>query len=99
MLAVAVTSLLAVLFAVRLVAGAVYWSHHRQEQIKPWMTVGYVGHSWGVDPRAIDEVAGLPMPSGHPLTLQEIADQRGIPVGTVIRQVEVALTTVKSADR
>lgn len=95
--AIAVTSLIAVLFAVRLTAGAVYWAHHQQETIQPWMTAGYVGRSWGVDPRALDEAAGLPQPTDHHrLTLQEIANQRHVPVDTVITQVETALTTLKT---
>ena len=46
-----------------------------EEPVSAWMTVGYVGRSWGLDPREIDAVAGLPLPEvkGHPQTLAEIA--------------------------
>jgi hypothetical protein len=81
-------SLLALFFAGRFVTSAIYWSQHRNEPIKAWMTVGYIGRSWDLHPRAIDDAAGLPKPGDHPYTLQEIADQRGVPVETIIEQVE-----------
>jgi hypothetical protein len=46
------------LFAVRTVRRAVYWGRHRDEVIRPWMSVPYVAHSYRVPPpvlyRAID---------------------------------------------
>ena len=80
-------------FAVRLV----YWQIHAEEDVQAWMTVGYVGHSWGIKPLLIDETAGLPPPvDGHPLTLQEIADQRGVPVSAIISEVEAALEKLQA---
>ncbi len=69
-------------FCRKFVARAIYWSDpaHQNQQIEPWMTVGYIGRSWRLDPRAIDAEAGLPLPNGRPLTLEEIARQRGVPV-------------------
>lgn len=61
------------------------------------MTVGYVGHSWGIDPRQIDLIAGLPLPDGHPLTLSEIAARDGAPVSEVIARVEAAVAQLKGA--
>jgi hypothetical protein len=64
------------------------------------MTVGYVGRSWGLDPRELDAVAGLPLPEerGHPLTLAEIARNRGVPVAEVIADVEAAIATMRAAE-
>ena len=96
-LAFLLASLGASFFAGRIVWNAVYWAQHRQEPVQPWMTVGYVGRSWGVKPREIDARAGLPMPeNGHPLTLQQIADQRGVPVAEVIAQVEATLADMRA---
>jgi hypothetical protein len=56
------------------------------------MTVGYVGRSWDLNPREIDRLAGLPVPEkGRPLTLAEIAADRGVPVEEIIARVEAAI--------
>ena len=98
-LLVAATVLAAVLtlfFGVRFVMGAVYWAAHREEPVQAWMTAGYVGRSWGFNPRALDREAGLPPPQGHPLTIAEIARQRGVPVEEVIADVEEAIARLKA---
>ena len=87
---------LALFFAARLVTGAVYWAGHQSEPVQAWMTVGYIGHSWGLDPRQIDLIAGMPLPDGHPLTLSEIAARDGVPVSEVIARVEAAVVQLKS---
>jgi hypothetical protein len=93
LLACAVT----IFFAGATVYRAVYWSMHREQPVSAWMTVGYVGRSWGLDPRALDARAGLPQPEerGHPQTLAEIARNRGVPVETVIAEVEVAIEALR----
>lgn len=94
--ALAVALGLSLFFAVRLTVHAVRWEIHAREPVQGWMTVGYVGHSWRVDPREIDRIAGLPLPeeAGGPLTLDEIARARGVPVEEVIAAVEGALSTL-----
>lgn len=93
--AFAVALALALFFAARLVTGAIYWAGHQSEPVQAWMTVGYVGHSWGLDPRQINEIAGLPLPDGHPLTMSEIAAGDGVPVSEVIARVEAAVVQLK----
>ena len=95
LLAFALASTLALFFAGRLIVSAVYWAGHGQVAVQPWMTVGYIGRSWGLDPRQIDAAAGLPAPDGHPLTLDEIARQRGVPVSEVVAQVEAAVAALR----
>jgi hypothetical protein len=95
--AFALALLVTLFFGGRLIVSAIYWSAHQQEAVRPWMTVGYVGRSWGVQPRRIDEVAGLPVPvNGKPLTLEDIAQQRGVPVQEIIEQVEAAIATLQA---
>lgn len=90
---------LSVFFAGRIVVQSVYWATHREAEIAPWMTVGYVGRSWGLDPRAIDARAGLPMPErGHPLTLEEIARQRGVPVAEIVALVRDTVAAMKAEE-
>ncbi len=87
---------LTLFFAVRFVVQAVYWSSHQEEPVQPWMTVGYVARSWGLDPRELDALAGLPMPEekGHSQPLSEIAKDRKVPVEVVIEAVETAVDTL-----
>lgn len=83
---------LSVFFAGRIAYRAVYWAQHREEPVAAWMTVGYIGRSWGFDPRDIDQRAGLPEPErGKPKTLEQIARDRGVPVSEVIGLVEETL--------
>jgi hypothetical protein len=60
----ALATLVTLFFLVRLAVQAVYWSDpaHRNMVPQPWMTVGYIGRSWGLDPAAIDRKAGFPSP-------------------------------------
>ena len=96
--ALALAVVLTLFFAGRFVIGAVYWAQHQQEPIRGWMTVGYIGKSWNLDPREIDAVAGFPLPQGHPLTLEEIARQRNAPVADIIAQAEAAVAKLQAAD-
>ena len=94
--ALALAVALCLFFAVRFAVGAIYWAQHRQEPISGWMTVGYIAHSWQLDPREIDAVAGFPPPQDHPLTLEEIARQRGLPVADIIAQAEAAVAKLQA---
>jgi hypothetical protein len=92
-------------FVVRILVSAIYWANpaHHNETVKPWMTVGYIGTSWHLEPAEIDALAGLPGPkdgtgkSHHgPWTLQQIADARGVPVADVINEVNAALAKLQA---
>lgn len=87
-------------FAGRIVVQAVYWQTHQDVAVEPWMTVGYVARSWDLDPRTLDRLAGLPLPQvkGRPQPLSEIAKDRGVPVETIIAEVEAAIATLRLMD-
>lgn len=89
---------LTLFFTVNLIASAVYWSTHRDVDLKPWMTVGYIARSWNVPGPEIDKRAGFPGPkeADHPLTLREIADRRGVAVTEVIAEVAKAITQLRA---
>jgi hypothetical protein len=94
------TTALALFFAVRFALGVAYWSAHQNEPVQPWMTLGYVGRSYHLDPREIAAIIGLPPPErGHALTVGEIAQQRGVPVADIIRAVEQAIATLKAEQK
>lgn len=84
-------------FAGRLVFFTAYWATHREMPVAPWMTVGYIARSWGLDPRALDAASGLPEPEvkNRPQSLAEIARDRGVPVDEVIAEVEAAVTRMR----
>jgi hypothetical protein len=86
-------------FGGRFVAYSVYWATHQEVPVEPWMTVGYVARSWGLDPRELDAAAGLPLPEvkGRPQPLSEIATDRGVPVAEIIAEVEAAVAQLKAA--
>lgn len=86
-------------FAGRFTVYTVYWATHQEVPVEPWMTVGYVARSWGLEPRALDAEAGMPVPEvkGHPQTLEEIARDRGVPVAEVIAEVEAAVGRMKAS--
>lgn len=88
-------------FSGRFVVQTVYWANHQEVPVRPWMTVGYIARSWGLEPMALDLEAGLPLPEvkGHPQPLSEIAKERGVPVEDVIAAVEAAIVTLRAEQK
>ena len=99
LLAFTFAATLTMFFLGNIVFQAVYWANHRDLAVEPWMTVGYVGKSWGLKPQRIDEIAGLPQPMDHPLTLIEIAQSRGVPVAEVVAQVKAAVAQLQAENQ
>lgn len=91
---------LTLFFAVRFTAQTIYWANHQNEAVQPWMTVGYIARSWDLEARQIDAIAGLPLPEvkGRPQPLSEIAKDRGVPVETVIKDVEAAIASLRAKE-
>lgn len=88
---------LSVFLTGRIVVKTVYWATHSEAEIAPWMTIGYIGRSWGLDPREIDSRAGLPLPErGRALTLEEIARERGVPVADIVSLVRATVADLKA---
>lgn len=84
------------LFVVRTVRHAVYWSRHRDETIRPWMSVGYVARSYRVPPDVLYRAINLdPMPRDRrPLRL--IAEQQNRPVAAVTADLEKAISDFRA---
>ena len=86
---------LTLFFAGRFVAQVIYWSDPaRQEQeVEGWMTLRYVAKSWRLPARDLYEAAGLPAPlRGRPLTLDQLAKERGMPRDALIEEVKVGIS-------
>lgn len=87
LLAVFVTGL----FAVRAVRRTVYWRTHRDEPIRPWMSVRYVSRSYSVPPHILYEAIRLePIPHDR-RPLKEIAREQNRPVDELIRELQEAI--------
>ncbi|WP_376872723.1 hypothetical protein [Albirhodobacter sp. R86504] len=84
---------LALFFAGQMIARALYWADPAHVEIlpEPWMTPGYIGRSWGVSRAQMVEILDLPELSKPPKTLEEIADERGIPVEDLLDDLMRAL--------
>jgi len=65
---------------IRTVREVHYWQAHRDEQIRGWMNVGYVAHSYHVPPHILYLALGLPHkpPDNRPLREIAKAQQRSM---------------------
>src|SRR5216683_216187 len=81
------------LFAVRTVRRAIYWRFHQDEPIRPWMTIGYIAHSYRVPPWVLRQALGLPAKTNGPdrRPIREIAREQNRPVNEVIAILQDAI--------
>jgi hypothetical protein len=91
LLAFLAAALISLLFLVRLTVFTLYWADpaHRNQLAQPWMTPGYLAHSWQLDPTELAQALGIP-PGSRP-TLQDIARDRGVPVEDILREINALL--------
>ncbi len=81
------------LFAVRTVRRTIYWRFHQDEPIRPWMSLGYIAHSYRVPPWVLSQALGLPSKPGKPdrRPIREIAREQNRPVDEVIATLQDAI--------
>ena len=84
----ALVLLMTSLFAVRTVRRAVYWRLHRDEAIRPWMSVPYVAHSYRVPPQVVYEALGIPPQSHDRRPIKEIAREQNISLEQLITTLQ-----------
>lgn len=86
-------------FAIRSIMFWVYWADpaHREEPIAGWMTPRYVAHSWEVPPTVIRDALAIP-PDARRMTVDDLADMRGLSSEEVIRQIEAAIAAWRADD-
>lgn len=78
-------------FAMRAVRRAVYWRTHRDEPIRPWMSVRHVARSYSVPPPVLYEAIKLqPLPHDR-RPLREIAREQKRPVEALIGELQEAI--------
>ena len=76
------------LFAVRTFRRAVYWRLHRDEVIRPWMSVPYVAHSYRVPPHVLYEALGIAPQPHDRKPIKEIAREQNISVEQLITTLQ-----------
>src|SRR5258706_13010467 len=82
------------LFAVQTVRRIIYWHYHQDEPIRPWMTLGYIAHSYRVPPYVLSKALGLPAkPDRRPIRV--IARDQGRSVDGVIAILQDAIVHVR----
>lgn len=64
------------LHAFRFVRDAIYWHYHQDEQIRGWMNIDYVAHSYRVPPHILYQALGLPHRPPDRRPLSEIAREQ-----------------------
>ena len=78
-------------FAVRTVRHAIYWSQHKDETIRPWMSVPYVSRSYRVPPHVLYQAIGLSPAPRDRRPLREIAREQNRPVDALILELQDAI--------
>ncbi len=87
-----------VFHAFRAVRHAVYWSHHRDEPIHAWMSVGYVARSYHVPPRVLYDALGLQHTPHDKKPIRQIAREQNRTVREVIAVLEDAIARARQPE-
>lgn len=92
---------LALVLTLRFTVSVVYWSTHRDLDVEPWMTLGYVARSHRVPRGDLVEALtpGLRLEHGPRETLMEIAARTGMSEAEVVATVEAALAGLEDAEQ
>ncbi len=83
-------------FAVRSVRHAIYWTRHRDEVIRPWMSVGYVARSYRVPPHVLYRAINVdPIPHDR-RPLRNIAHEQNRPFEAVSADLQKAIADFRA---
>lgn len=89
-------------FGTRAVLFTVYWADpaRREQQIAPWMTPGYIAHSWQVPREVVFDALRAPVPPPRgPMNLEELAALNGVSVDELIAEAEAAIAAFRAEQR
>ncbi len=84
-------------FAVRTVRRAIYWRMHRDEVIRPWMSIPYVAHSYRVPPHVLYQSLGIPPQPHDRRPLRQIALEQNRSVDEVISVLSDAVARERAS--
>jgi hypothetical protein len=86
-----VTLAVTALFAARAFRRAAYWRAHRDETIRPWMSVGYVAHSYHVPPPVLYQAIGVEPTPRDRRPLRKLAAEQNRSVAILISELQHAI--------
>lgn len=93
---------LAIFFAGRTVFFVVYWNDPARQDLppEPWMTIGYVAHSWHVPVEKLAGDLALPPPpkDGPRPSLERLARERGQSFDDFKADIEASLADLRRQD-
>ncbi|WP_341861854.1 hypothetical protein [Gymnodinialimonas sp. 57CJ19] len=86
-------------FGVNAARKAIYWAdpRHVEQPIAGWMTPGYVGMSWSVPREIMRDALNLTDADRGPIRLQDLADQRSVPLSDIIAQINTAIAAHRAS--
>src|SRR5437773_11020490 len=90
--ALALVILVTGLSAVPTVRRAMFWRTHRDEVIRPWMSIPYVAHSYRVPPHVLYQALGIPPQPHDRRPLKQIAREQNRSVNEVTSVLQDAIT-------
>src|SRR5882724_737181 len=96
MAALALVVLATGVFAVRTVQRAMYWRAHRDEAIRPWMSVPYVAHSYRVPPHVLYQALGIPLQPHDRRPIKQIAREQNRSVDEVTSILQDAINRARA---
>src|SRR5689334_14733787 len=79
------------LFAVRTVRRAVYWRLHRDEVIRPWMSLPYIAHSYRVPPQVLYEALRISPVAHDRRPIKELAREQKVSTEQLISTLQAAI--------
>jgi hypothetical protein len=86
------------LFAVRTVRRAIYWRLHRDEAIRPWMSIPYVAHSYRLPPHILYDALGIPPHPPHDRRpIKQIAKEQNRSVEEIVGTLQSAIARERMA--
>ena len=93
---------LAIFFAGRTIFFIAYWSDPARHELppEPWMTIGYVAHSWHVPVEELARDLNLPPPpkDGPRRSLERLADERDQSFEDFKAEIEASLAELRGQD-
>jgi hypothetical protein len=89
--ALALVLLVTGLFAVRTVRRTIYWRWHRDEAIRPWMSVPYIAHSYHVPRHILYEALQIPSQPHDRRPIKEIAREQNTSVEKLTTTLQEAI--------
>ena len=87
----ALTLVLALFFAVRLLQGVLVWPSPADVHIEGWMTVGYVAQAHAVPRDVLAEAIGIEPGARPHQSLSRIAEDQGESVAAIIGRLDAAI--------